>query len=459
MGCNCKGVKTIFIALFQGAEAKNILRTDIHKVLTSRPDVRIVFFVGSSERVGYYQKEFNNSRAAYEIIPRPESGILGRFFFGLSFRLLSTETIRLRQKMILEKNGSYSAYFLGVAANILLARSWIRRLARRLDYFLVRENTFAVYFKKYHPDAVFLAHLFDDLEIDLLKEAKRRGVKTVGFINSWDKLTARNIIRVLPDKMLVFNDLVKQEAIKYADMAEKDIFVTGIPSCDWHVNYKPLSREDFFGKKRLDLAKRLVVYAPMGKAFSNSDWDIIDLLESNIKSGQIKNAQLMVRFQPNDFVDEEELKRRPDLKYDRPGIRFSAERGVDWDMSFEDIKSLTDTLANTDVFICYASSMSIDAAIFEKPVINIDFEVREKELMSKSPTYFYQMTHYQNAVKTGGISYPKSREELIKEINLYLDNPGHRREGRARLVKEQCWKLDGKSGERIANIILESAKS
>jgi hypothetical protein len=206
------------------------------------------------------------------------------------------------------------------------------------------------------------------------------------------------------------------------------------------------------------VSKKLIVYAPMGKAYSDSDWDIIDLIKKSLYSGDIRNTQMLVRFQPNDFVDVSEINKRPWLIYDMPGIRFSKERGVDWDMSFDDIHSLTDTLANADLFICYASSMSIDAAVFDKPVINIDFEVGGKKQMIKSPTHFYKMTHYSKAVKTGGIYYPKNSNDLVTSINRYLDNPEIDKEGRARLVNEQCWKLDGKSGERVANLILSTVK-
>lgn len=449
-------MKTIFITLFQGTEARSILRTNIFKVLMAQSNLRVVFLVGSQDRAEYYKKEFNYPNTVYEVISKTKPKLLDKFFLNLSFKLLNTETVRLRRKMALEENRNYLVYFFNVVVGNVLARGWIRKLVRSLDYFLVRENYFTFYFKKYQPSVVFLAHLFDELEISLLKESKRRNIKTIGFINSWDKLTARNIIRVLPNKLLVFNSIVKQEAIKYADMAEKNIYIVGIPSYDWHINYKHLNREEFFINKKLDLSKKLVVYAPMGKTFSNSDWEVIDFIEDNIKSGQIKNSQLFVRFQPNDFVDELELKKRLWLRYDYPGIRFSGKRGVDWDMSFDDIKGLTDTLANTDIFICYASSMSIDAALFDKPVINIDYEVKDKELMSKSPTYFYKMAHYQNAVKSGGINYPKNKKNFINQINLYLNNPTLDKVGRQRLVNEQCWKVDGRASERIANFILES---
>jgi len=447
-------MRTFFITIFQGVEAKNILRTDIYKNLIACDDVRIVFFVDSPERAMYYQKEFSHLRVVYEVVPKKKSTGLDKVFSDLQFLLLRTATTDLRRKMALEIRHNYFKYYAARLFNWILARRLVRKIVRMFDYRLIHDRTFAPYFEKYKPEKVFLAHLFDDHQIHFLREAKRRGVKTIGFMNSWDKLTARHSMRLLPDTLVVFNAIVKREAIRYADMDEKNIVVAGIPHYDWHINYTPLSRNAFCKKRGLDPAQKIIVYAPMGKTFSNSDWDIIDLLRNAIRSDEIKNAQLFVRFQPNDFVDKEELQKRPDLKYDMPGIRFSETRGVNWDMNFDDIKGLTDTLAHTDLFMCYASSMSIDAAIFDVPVINIDFEVREKELMSKSPTFFYQIAHYQNALQTGGISLPKSRGELIRCINAYLDNPALDKEGRARLVKEQCGNMDGKAGERIANLIL-----
>ena len=422
--------------------------------MIKNPDVRIVFFVDSPERAAYYQKEFSNSRVIYEAVPAKKIRGLDKTFSNLQFLLLRTATTNLRRQMALEIHGNYFKYSAGLLFNWLFARRAVRNIIRALDYLLVKDETFAPYFIKYKPEKVFLAHLFDDSQVHLLREAKRRGVKNIGFINSWDKLTARHSMRLLPDKLIVFNNIVKKEAMDYADMNERDIVVAGIPHYDWHVNHRPLSREVFCQNKKLNPKKKFIVYAPMGKAFSDSDWDIIDMLREETQKGSINNAELFVRFQPNDFINEEELKKRPDLKYDAPGIRFSRERGVNWDMSFEDIKGLTDTLANADLFVCYASSMSIDAAVFNKPVINIDFELQDKKLLSKTPTFFYKTEHYGRVVKSGAACYPKSRQELVDRINKYLQNPQFKQDERRRLVEEQCWKLDGKTGERIANYIL-----
>src|SRR3989344_2133844 len=155
-------MKTIFITLFQGTEAKSILRTNIFSKLSSDVNIRLVFFVSSPERAEYYQKKFSHPRVVYESVTGYRSHGWEVFFSKLAFKLLNTETVKLRRKMALEENKNYLTYFFNIAANSLLAKSRVRKLVRRLDYFLVRNGSFSVYFEKYQPSVVFLAHLFDD---------------------------------------------------------------------------------------------------------------------------------------------------------------------------------------------------------------------------------------------------------------------------------------------------------
>ena len=451
-------MKTIFITIFQGVEAKNILRTGIYRRVVAEPDLRIVFFVRTPERAAYYRKEFSNPRVIYEAIDYRSREFWDRLLGFLKFHLIRTATTDLRRRMSAELSGRRISYRLGLLLNRLLARPFWRRMARWLDRWFVHDRSFAAYFDTYQPDLIFLAHLFDDEEISLLREAKRRGIPTVGFVNSWDKLTARCMMRLLPDQLLVYNDMVRQEALTHADMAEPNVHVVGIPQYDLYDNYRPTPREAFMRRIGIDPKKRFILYAPMGEAFSTSDWDIIDLLHRWGSDGRLgQDIDFLVRFQPNDTVAEYEIRKRPWLHYDRPGTRFSATRGTDWDMSQSEMRHLADTLFHTSLLVCYASSMSVDAAIFGKPVINIDFEIKPAERLIKSPTQFYGMEHYQKALRTGGIRLVRSAEELAQWLRRYLDDSTLDRQGRARLVSEQCGVMDGNAGRRIARIILEAA--
>lgn len=451
-----EAMKTILISILQGIEAKNILRTKICETLLKEPDIRLVFLVGSQEKLHYYSREFHHARMFYELMPPFKLSGPARFFSFLKFKLINTETMDLRRKMAAQNSWvnklSYSFTFL---FNRVFARKTFRRIVRWLDYYLVFNNVFSGLFEKYKPEAVLLAHLFDDGEAALLSEAKRRKILGVGLINSWDKLTARCMLRTLPDKLLVYNNVVKEEAIKYADLTESDIIAVGVPHYDQYFTGKPRTKEEFYQRVNIDPQKRIILYSPVGKYFSDSDWDIIDLLKSYVDH-ELKsyNVELLVRFQPNDFVDENEIKNRSWLRYDLPGIRFSRKRGVDWDMSFNELDHLFDTLYYCSVLVCYAASISVDAAVLDRPVINVNFELKSKQKMSQTPTYFYQMDHYRRALATGGIHLVNSKSELIEWLKKYLDQPGLDAEGRSRLVDQQCEKKDGRAGERAADFLI-----
>ncbi len=448
-------MKTVFISIFEGVEAKNILRTFVLDTLLHAENLRIVLFTKSVERADYYRKEFNNPRIFYEVVERTEPSGLNAFFSKLKFTLLKTSSTDQKRRMIMEDEGGYVNYILGLFFNRLLARRWLRSMMRYLDYWLVRTNIYGVYFEKYKPDIVFLAHLFDEPEINFLGEAKRRGVKTLGLINSWDKVTTRCILRLIPDKLVVFNETVKKELIEYDDVSAEKIFISGLPQYDifFRTPIEVSTREDFFKKIGFSPEKRVVLYAPISGKKSN--WDIIDLLHLlNQQKKFGENVEILVRFQPNDFVEKKDLESRPWLHYDYPGKRFSSKRGVDWDMDTDDLKHLVDTLSYISVLVCYGSSLSIDAAVFNKPVINLNFELYKSEKLRWSPIQFYTLEHYSKALSNGGIRIVRDTEELVRWINMYLKTPHLDKEEREKLVMQQCGVTDGRAGERIGNLIL-----
>ena len=138
-------------------------------------------------------------------------------------------------------------------------------------------------------------------------------------------------------------------------------------------------------------------------------------------------------------------------------MRFTRERGVDWDMPEAELNHLADTLAHMSLLVCYASSLSVDAAVFDKPVINVNFEITPSAHMMKSPTQFYRMEHYRKALHSGGIRLVVSAEELLAWVKRYLADPTADRAERGRLVRDQAGALDGKAGERLGDALLAAA--
>jgi len=465
-----ENTKTIFITVFTGIEGKNLLRTPFISLLLKNPLLNLVLLVTSKERKEYLKNEFKNNRLTFEVVEEKKMKPLDSFFAHLRYYLINTETTRLRARLLRDSGGTFIGYFLKRLAHFVLARRFIRSCVRKLDEVLIKDMTYTALFDKYSPELVFCAQAFDEIESHLIREAKKRKVKTITYVNTWDKVTARSMFRVLADKFIVFNNIVKQELIETNDVDPKDIFVSGIPQYDQFFNPESLqdtakmfgldippsmSRAQFFEFICVPIDTQFILYAPMGNEYSNQDWDVIDLLHQHVIEKKYgKAVDFFVRFPPNDFLNDNEIKKRPWLKWYYPAIRFSKKRGSDWDMNFKDLILLTDTLNYASVVVCYASSLSIDAAVFDKPIINLNFEMRREKKLIKSPTKFYKFEHYKKALATNAIKLVEGEEELIRTVRNYLTNPELEREERKRLVSEQCSYIDGKSGQRMVEFLI-----
>lgn len=447
-------MKTVGIVIFEGVASKNILRTDILPTLLARPDVRVVLFAKSPERVAYHQKEFPDLRITHVAVAPHRPKGTDAFFAWLKFFMLRTETTDMRRRALA---GAVSpSFILASVLNMIVSRHAVQRFVRFLDRMLVRHACYGTAFDAHALDLIVVANIFEEGEVQFLREARRRGIPTIGFINSWDKTTARSGIRIVPDHFVVFNNQVRDELMRYHGIQERKIFAGGIPQYDRYVRGTVAPRDDFFRTLGVDPAQRLIVYSPLGGTFWASDWQMIDVLHRSVEEGRMgASAALLVRFPPNEFVHEKDLASRPWLRYDYPGVRFSTTRGSDWDMTDAELARLTDTLHHMSLLICYASSISVDAAVLDRPVININFPVRQDDRFGGFAVgQLYRLTHYRAALAPGGIRLADSMEELEQTAREYLDHPGRDREGRVRLAREQCGMLDGKAGERIGNFIL-----
>jgi len=453
-------MKTVVVPIFSGSEGRFILRSDIYTTLTERSGIRIVFLVRSRERKERYEREFINPWVSFEVMP-PYKLSLGDALFGfLKYYLLRSRTIDLKRHARYLGQGGLARFMMSFCANRLLARRPVRRLIRSLDRYLVRVPAVSACFERFRPDLVFLADLFDDTEAAFVREARRRNIRTVGMILTWDRTTSRWLVRLLPDLLLVQSEFMRDEALHYQDMPYDAVSICGTIQHDSHMEKPPASREEFCKKMMIPARNKIILYGPIGRSFDASrelDQTVIEMINEWIAQGGLgtKDITLIVRFPPNDFLQEGDMKPRSYVVYQVPGYRFSGKRGQDWDMGFDDLAMLRDTVGNCDLVVTYYSSLSIDAAVFDKPVINIDFNIENGKIVERRHPY-YRTTHYQKAAATGGIRLVRSEEELREGIRRYLADPALDRGGRAELVRTQCWKADGKSGRRAGEFLLSS---
>ena len=280
------------------------------------------------------------------------------------------------------------------------------------------------------------------------------------MIKSWDNLIGKDPLLLWPDRLIVHNEIVKRYAITMHRYPERRIYVSGIPQMDVYVHTENLpSKEVFFQRLGLNPHKRLIVYSAVGKLISYHEPEIISYLGALICSGKIsEDLQFLVRLHPAYPSDEANFKTQQGMVVMRPG-KVGIERNplrFDFEFDKEEAEELMATLLYADVLIQSGSTMAIDAACFNTPIISLGYDgPYVNERTERSTRRLLVKDHFKLILDTGGTRAVYSEAELITAIRTYLTDPHKDSEGRARIVSEQCYKLDGKSGKRIGDYLGE----
>ena len=69
-------------------------------------------------------------------------------------------------------------------------------------------------------------------QVDYVNVAKAHGIKSALCVHSWDNLTNKGLIRVMPDRIYVWNEVQKNEAVELHGADPSDVFVTGANTYD-----------------------------------------------------------------------------------------------------------------------------------------------------------------------------------------------------------------------------------
>ncbi len=139
----------------------------------------------------------------------------------------------------------------------------LQRTFRLIDRALPPPGEVADVFRRIDPDVLLLTPLlyFRSHQVDHVRCAKQLGIKSVLGVGSWDHLTTKGLIHEVPDRVLVWNEAQKQEAIDLHDVPAESIVVTGSQAYDhWFATTPSLDRDAFCRQVGLDPARPIVLY-------------------------------------------------------------------------------------------------------------------------------------------------------------------------------------------------------
>ena len=113
------------------------------------------------------------------------------------------------------------------------------------------------------PDLVVVTPLVDfgSQQVDYIKSAQRLGLRTAVWVASWDNLTNKGLLRVRPDRLFVWNEVQKREAVEFHDIPPDRVVITGAQTFDQWFGRRPRrSREEFCAHVGLEPARDIILY-------------------------------------------------------------------------------------------------------------------------------------------------------------------------------------------------------
>ncbi|MFY9300373.1 MAG: CDP-glycerol glycerophosphotransferase family protein [Candidatus Nitrosotenuis sp.] len=200
--------------------------------------------------------------------------------------------------------------------------------------------------------------------------AKKLGIKTIGIQHGflyegnpdyshkeiWNE--KQPLGNPLPDLMLVFGEYYKKILVEKSHYPQSNIAIMGNPSF-YNINElkKVMNRESLLAKYGFEDKK--IILIPLSfrlTYYSKNNPD--DILLDNLFKGLRDHTDLTILLRPHPG-DYEDIEKRLTTKYDSANFRIS--KG-----------SLIEDLLISDAVVTTVSTVGLDAAVFEKPVIFVN---------------------------------------------------------------------------------------
>jgi hypothetical protein len=248
-------------------------------------------------------------------------------------------------------------------------------------------------------------------QLDLLRSLKARRVPAAVCVWSWDHLSSKAIIRDVPDRLFVWNDVQKREAIEMHGVPEARIAVTGAQCFDRWFDRQP-------SRGRIEFARR--VGLPDDRPFilwvcsalfpgSPSEAEYVMRWAAHLRAStdpRIRDAAILVRPHPSRAREWEPVDWRS-----VSGVAFRGGNPIDE----ESRADYYDSLHHSAAVVGLNTSAFIEAGISQRPVMAIlpdEFRANQEGTL-----------HFRYLVEGGLLTTARSLEEHERQLAAILAGP------------------------------------
>jgi hypothetical protein len=311
------------------------------------------------------------------------------------------------------------------------------------------------------PDLLVVTNPFWMHESAVAIEAKKLGIPVFSFIPSWDNITTKSRFVFKSDFYAVWSEEQKKQLNNYYPYTKNSqVFVVGAPQYDVFINNSyDTSQLEFFKKNNLVLDLPVILYALGSPNFIKSEFETCrQFLEASLKSGSIEDFQVLIRPHPN--KDSNNFIKDLVAIHKNIHVQTTTISGIEVEQRSQtemDIVDWIETFKFSDVLVNLSSTCIFDAAYFQKPIININFDHSEK---GSYDSFIKEINatwlHLRPVFETGALYNVNSIPELSETVKVALKNPLAKLQNQQVMLEKLCNNSSGRSGEALIQSIESS---
>ncbi len=459
----------IVLVIPRGEAARNFLYSETLDALHREARLTVLSVVDDPSFAERFEDRTERFLPLQDLPQRPFVSRLRTLTENAHDRWLWSEVAKnnweLRDRRAAERGHMGRRRLTKVLARVLGNRPTLRALTaleQSLTYRLRPTDDFDQLFAEIRPDLVFNGSHIHGMAGELpLRVAHAQGIPTAGFVFSWDNLTSRSRIFVPYDDYLVWHEGMKEQLLGiYPQVGEPHVHVTGTPQFDFHLRGDlEVSRQELCQQIGIDPERPYVLYTTgISNHFYEEHLHVEAVIRHLDELALDPEPQLVVRtYVKGTSPEMQALSRR-----ETPGVVFPP---VLWDPKwqtplFEDLKIYSNLLRHAAVGINAASTVSLELLLFDKPVINLDFDPPGSDLpWCMGYSRHIHFDHYWPVAQSGAVMVARSDEDMRAMLRRGLTRPEELREARRKYLEQTFGStLDGRCGRRVAQALLSLAR-
>jgi hypothetical protein len=339
------------------------------------------------------------------------------------------------------------------------------QLFQKMQYFILKRNKITKEYieilKSENLDFLFFTHQRPPYIAPLISAAKQLKIKNGTFVFSWDNLASKGRMVSNFDFYLVWSDLMKNELLEfYQGVNSPQIRIVGTPQFEPYVYNKfGLNKSELYNMFQINEELAVILFT-CNDSSSVNDPIYLDKLAQFITENKLASkVNLIVRTSPvEDPLRFESIKNKYSfIKWNYPFWTLTRNSHQEsWTQripSIEDVDVLKSLLKYSDLVINVLSTITLDAFIFNKPVINPVFG-NENNLMFDDQK-FLKYRHLEHLVNSESSIIVKNEEEYLHALNTILSGKDDKEKNRQAFLDLEISKPLKNTSKRIAETLFE----